>query len=316
MQTIQFEGQYGTAKRLTFTLKQLAATNNNILYSGTKPAQADCTILHTTAGGTVSVQGTASDNAFDDPTGTYLYSINLSAAEMSAEIVDVIIHSVDAGTRPFRDVHLQIRTALRLTNIDLDASNGPSPTTAFSMTGKGSGSGFRAVGGATGIDFDAIIESNWLRVFSPAGPTSADQITLDGNASAVTDLYVGNVIAVVGGGLTAGQGQARIITAYNGSTKVATVDSNWKTTVTSDAVCVIAPGPRVWDMKPSAELASVPAAVDSYGKYLQLLFQRFAFKIIQEAQSQTWYDSLDAVKFTRTVDDDGSTQVIEKLRNP
>jgi len=49
-------------------------------------------------------------------------------------------------------------------------------------------------------------------------------ITLDASAAAQTDFYKGSVVAIISGD---GANQARIITAYNGSTKVATLDRGW-----------------------------------------------------------------------------------------
>jgi spore maturation protein SpmB len=58
-------------------------------------------------------------------------------------------------------------------------------------------------------------------------------ITLDATAAGQTDFYKGSVIAITSG---SGANQARIITAYNGTTKVATIDRAW------DVALVIAAG--------------------------------------------------------------------------
>ena len=55
---------------------------------------------------------------------------------------------------------------------------------------------------------------------------SASTITLDTGASAVDDAYKGMVIETTGG---AGSGQTRVISAYDGASKVATVVPNWTT---------------------------------------------------------------------------------------
>lgn len=55
---------------------------------------------------------------------------------------------------------------------------------------------------------------------------ASTSITLPAGASAVTDFYEYQVCTLTGG---TGAGQSRIITAYNGTTKVATVDSAWAT---------------------------------------------------------------------------------------
>lgn len=55
---------------------------------------------------------------------------------------------------------------------------------------------------------------------------AAGTVTLDASASSTTDYYAGQVIALTGG---TGVGQSRLCTAYNGTTKVATITPNWAT---------------------------------------------------------------------------------------
>lgn len=59
-----------------------------------------------------------------------------------------------------------------------------------------------------------------------AAAGAANTITLAGTASAVDNAYRGMLIRITGG---TGSGQQRIITAYNGTTKVATVSPAWVT---------------------------------------------------------------------------------------
>lgn len=60
--------------------------------------------------------------------------------------------------------------------------------------------------------------------------STANTIKLDSGASATNDIYVGCIVFLTGG---TGLGQTRTIVAYNGTTKVATVDTNWVTTPTN-----------------------------------------------------------------------------------
>ena len=62
---------------------------------------------------------------------------------------------------------------------------------------------------------------------------SSANITLAAGASATDSLYVGEVVRITSG---TGAGQARVITAYNGTTKVATVDRAWITAPNSSSV--------------------------------------------------------------------------------
>lgn len=64
-------------------------------------------------------------------------------------------------------------------------------------------------------------------------------ITLDASASAVDDFYNGVLVWAVGG---TGAGQAGVVTDYVGSTKVATVDNNWRTNPDATTVFVLLPG--------------------------------------------------------------------------
>lgn len=65
----------------------------------------------------------------------------------------------------------------------------------------------------------------------------ASTITLHVAASSVTDFYKGTTVHVYSG---AGAGQSRFITAYDGTTKVATVDSAWATQPNNTSLFVIA----------------------------------------------------------------------------
>ena len=63
-------------------------------------------------------------------------------------------------------------------------------------------------------------------------------ITLRDTSSSIDDTYVSAVVAIVTG---TGEGQSRLITDYNGSTKVATISPAWKTTPTSSSVYIVMP---------------------------------------------------------------------------
>lgn len=62
---------------------------------------------------------------------------------------------------------------------------------------------------------------------------SASSITLDSGASAITDYYVGCYVNITNDSPSNAQGQARKITAYDGSTKVATVEGTYGTNPSS-----------------------------------------------------------------------------------
>ena len=79
---------------------------------------------------------------------------------------------------------------------------------------------------STYLDYLFSIYFGLVSVVAQAQSGAAGTITLTAGASAVTDFYKGQVIVIYTG---TGAGQARVVTAYNGSTKVASVSPNWAT---------------------------------------------------------------------------------------
>lgn len=71
---------------------------------------------------------------------------------------------------------------------------------------------------------------------------AAGSLTLDASASATTDFYKNDLLLLTGG---TGAGQSRYITGYNGSTKVATVNSNWATTPDNTTTFAILPADAI-----------------------------------------------------------------------
>jgi hypothetical protein len=85
-------------------------------------------------------------------------------------------------------------------------------------------------------DLPAILEAGTAQ----AG--AAGSITLDANASAITDTYKNNFIMITAG---TGIGQTRLISAYNGGTQVASVLPDWTTTPDASSVYQVLPAARV-----------------------------------------------------------------------
>ena len=188
------------------------------------------------------------------------------------------------------------RQHLQLGSAEIDAATGTKAnTTGLKISGYGSGNGIQAVAGATGSDIVGVLASMVLRTGTAQGGGSG-YIDLDASASATTDYYAGAIVAVTAG---TGAGQARAISAYNGSTKRCTVDS-WATNPNSSSVFMVLPGTEIWATSPGVELAAVPTAASSYGAMLQFLFQRFAYAAKQSASLMTMYkaDSTDGITGT------------------
>jgi hypothetical protein len=93
------------------------------------------------------------------------------------------------------------------------------------MAGSGTGGTAPAFGRVVqACGFSQTITAAAITGTAQAG--AAGSITLESGSSATTNVYVGMVITITGG---TGEGESGVITAYNGSTKVATVQ---KTTAT------------------------------------------------------------------------------------
>lgn len=71
-----------------------------------------------------------------------------------------------------------------------------------------------------------------------ASAGTSTTITLDGSASGTDDIYNGRVITVQNG---SGEGQSRLISDYDGTTKVATVNEDWNISPDSTSVYLIQP---------------------------------------------------------------------------
>ena len=71
---------------------------------------------------------------------------------------------------------------------------------------------------------------------------AAGSLTLDASASAVTDFYKDCWLVITGG---TGVGQARLITAYNGTSKIATVTPNFATTPSGTPTFAVLPAGQI-----------------------------------------------------------------------
>jgi hypothetical protein len=91
-------------------------------------------------------------------------------------------------------------------------------------------------------------------------------ITLDATASATADIYKNNFIMITGG---TGTGQTRLIGAYNGGTRVATIVPNWTTNPDNTSIYQVLPMARVdiagvaGTLQTAGDLAALVADVQS-----------------------------------------------------
>lgn len=77
---------------------------------------------------------------------------------------------------------------------------------------------------------------------------AASSITLSASASATDDFYNGSYVSLAGGTGSGGQ-SPRIISDYNGTTKVASIFPNWATNPDSTSIYVVAPLASLVDVR-------------------------------------------------------------------
>lgn len=140
----------------------------------------------------------------------------LGASEIAADAVGSS-ELAGTGANEVRDSILSDSTPFAGGNVNATISSRSSHSAADVWT-----SGTRSLTDKAGFSL-ANLDSPVLHS-GTAQAGASGSITLATGASATTDFYVYNVVKIYSG---TGAGQARIVTAYNGTTKVATVNRNW-----------------------------------------------------------------------------------------
>jgi len=303
----QYDAHWGVAQTFYFCLSSPAGTSSDRLVT-TAPGSLFATgDVKTSKDGAALANYTVA-NITQVTAALPLYGLPLVAADLQAEQVLIVIKDQDGPA--FRDLYILIRTKVRYGQLLVNASQIGSSAPAMTLQPSSGGYSLDAQDSA-GTNIGKIrgfLESMSLRA-GTAQAGGAATITLDTSASATNDYYNGDMLMIVGG---VGAGQTRVITDYDGSTKVATVNASWSTNPDSTSRYVIGPGSRTLDLT-LPELASIPAAGGAAGLKLQYCFQRFAFKVTQTATIQTLFNSSGVSLGTRSVADDGTTQSIEKV---
>jgi hypothetical protein len=306
MNSQYFTGKYGVATTIYFTLEDPAATSSDLLYDGTAPLQADMLVFKD------GTYDSTSDNAPAQINSDRLYKVEVSATEMQADRVDIIVH--DANETTFRDTHLVVLTTIDLSELDIDAATGTKAnTTAVKLTGYGSGHGLECVAGATGNDIEGALGKHVLRSNTCQSGSSSEAV-LDSSASSTNDYYNGNIILFHSG---TGAGQARVITDYAGSSVTCTLNKDLVAALSSDTEYIIIPGPDTWNVSPGAELSATPTATSSYADMLQFLWQRFAYKRTETATVFSMKKADASTELSKaTLSDNGTTQTHGALADP
>ena len=211
-------------------------------------------------------QGTFADctnEATEIATASGMYYLDLTSTEMNADCVSVIVKTSTSGAKTTVLVFYPAETGDIPANVTAFGgtagtfSGGRPEVNTTHAAGTAWGSGAVTAASLAADAAAEIADAVWDEARSghttdgtfgqvnqavrsgtaQGGGTST--ITLDASASATDDLYNGCVVWIVAG---VGAGQAGVITDYVGSTKVATVDNNWRTNPDNTSVFVLLPG--------------------------------------------------------------------------
>jgi hypothetical protein len=167
------------------------------------------------------------------PSGTIANTTNITAGTITT--VTNLTNAPTAG-----DFTATMKTSL---NASTPASvTGAVGSVTGNLGGNVTGSvGSIASGGISLASFAADTGLTTIRS-GTAQAGAAGTITLDASASATTDFYKGDWIYITG---ATGVGQARLCTAYNGTTKVATIVPNWATNPDNTSTFAVLPAASV-----------------------------------------------------------------------
>lgn len=176
------------------------------------------------------------NEATEIATSSGMYYLDLTSTEMNADTVAIIVKTTSSGAKTTPIVMYPEEAGdIRVNVTQFGGSNGTFAsgrpevnTTHAGGTAWGSGAitaGAIADGAIDRATFAADTGLQTARS-NTAQAGASGSITLDASASSTTDFYVGMLVLITGG---TGVGQVRRITAYNGTSKVATVERNWAT---------------------------------------------------------------------------------------
>lgn len=308
MITQYVDGQYGVATTVYFTLRQPAATSSDSFYTGGAPLQADVKITKDGTYDDTSDNAPAQVDAVNSP---QLYSLQLSATEMQADLVDVMI--VDAAGAAFRDHHIQVRTQQNLGTIVVNAAQKGTNTDAVTYTGNGTGAGLNCVAGdGDGVGIRGVLGDHVQNYGTVAAYNSSTSVDLDNSTAAATNDYYNGAIILFHTGT--GAGQARVITDYDGGSYAATLNKALATAVNTATEYIIIPGSDWNNISPGAELGALPTYASSFADFIQFMFQRFVYKRTQTATVFKMFEDDGTTEFASgTVSDDGTTQTHGEL---
>lgn len=257
-----------TSNRVRFTLKDkttgqgktgLSTATTGLIISTITDNEASPTV-YTVAGSTIETIATL--GTFATPTATKcrlkevsptnnpgLYEFQFANARFAVAGAKRLVISVNDGQSTILDADYEIQFSNDLVGSILDEVN----TGATHNVNNSLGKQVRSLSVNTGVIYTATAPSQ-------AGMTST-QIKLDAGASAIDNVYQWTAISILSG---TDAGDSAIITAYDGTTKIATVDPPVAVQPDATSVFEITPTPRVQTVGSStANVTSVNGTVFS-----------------------------------------------------
>jgi hypothetical protein len=221
-----------------------AADNLELDYDGTGYTKTNSTIGTATAvTNDVGITATAVDNIWDEVLTGATHNVANSAGRRLRQLeTGVVLHAgtADAGASNTIDLETGVASSTDdFYNHNLVVTTGGTGAGQVRVIVDYDGTGQQAKVSPPWVTnpdatttYDIIsgychAETNSKTITSGlAAAGAAGSITLDSDASATDSYYVNDVVIIDSG---TGEGQERIITAYNGTTKVATIEPNWTT---------------------------------------------------------------------------------------
>ena len=206
------------------TSNALVASSNALVANATAGvASSNALVASSNALLANATAGAASSNALVASSNALLANTTAGAASSNALVANSNALLVLADTND-----IQTRLPAALVSGRIDASVGAVAANAITAAAIADGAIDRAT-----LAADTGLQSIRSGTAQAGGSTS---IAVDSGASAVNDFYNNTYIYLTGG---TGVGQARFISEYDGSTKIATVNSVWATNPSSDSTFAI-----------------------------------------------------------------------------
>ncbi len=254
-------GSIGWSLTLTATELQAGVINIQIVDSATKAVEDQYITVYTFGNASAKIIPDWSDsvrmgltalpNAAAEAAGG-LFTRGTGAGQINQPAngrIDTSVAAYGTGLQPLLPIRSATAQGGAANSITLDASASATdglydPSIILIRSGTGAGQA-RMIIQYTGGTKVAIVDRTWrtnpdatsvYEIFPVTNSLSVNEglaqggaagsITLNAQASAVDNTYNGQLVVIRGG---AGTDQVRIITAYNGTTKVASVARNWET---------------------------------------------------------------------------------------